>query len=99
MIYHGQYFPSIAAVAQRLREISENVEGECDVRLQVYPGGNTGIMSWTVRFGPSDYDQDHTGFWGASAVPGVYNGKPKRFGSRDVARDLIEQARDHYASR
>ena len=82
-------FPSIAAVAARLRDISMNVEGECDVRLQVYPDGE-----WAVRWGDSQYDQDHRGYWGASSVPGVVRGTVKRFNSRDVARDLIDQAKD-----
>lgn len=38
----------------------------------------------------SSYDLDHRGFWGASSVPG----SGARFSSRDVARDLIDQARD-----
>lgn len=80
-------FPSIKAVAVELLTINREVDDECDVRLQVYPDG-----SWAVRFGASDYDQDHHGFWGASCVPG---GR-RRFMSRDVARDLIDQAREQY---
>jgi hypothetical protein len=86
-------FPSIAAVAAELRGINANVEGECDVRLQVWPDGE-----WIVRSGDSSYDQDHRGFWGASSVPGVNRGRASRFDSRSVARDLIEQARDQHAS-
>jgi hypothetical protein len=94
-------FPSIDAVARALRDVSANVEcdppvdGEpsgCDVRLQVYPEG-----VWWIRYGLSDYDQDHRGYWGASSVPGVVNGVVQRFRSREVARDLIEQARESYA--
>jgi hypothetical protein len=85
-------FPSIESVAKELQNISANVEGECDVRLQVYEDGQ-----WAVRWGASDYDTDHNGFWGASSVPGVVAGVVKRFNSRDVARDLIEQAREQYA--
>ena len=86
-------FPSIKNVAANLRDINANVEGECDVRLQVYPNGE-----WAVRFGLSDYDQDHRGFWGASCVPGVNErGTVQRFNSLDIARDLVEQARDDYA--
>jgi len=84
-------FPSIAAVAAELRAINANVEGECDVRLQVWDDGQ-----WCIRFGLSDYDPDHRGYWGASAVPGV-GGKdmqPRRFNSRAVAQELIEQARE-----
>ena len=92
-------FPSIHHVAMALREINGDVgvgEGpdefgdfeQCDVRLQVYNDG-----TWAIRVGSSDYDQDHHGYWGASCVPG---GR-KRFQSRDVARDLIDQARDAHA--
>jgi len=86
-------FPSIKNVAQELRLISANVEGECDVRLQVYPDG-----SWWVRYGDSSYDQDHRGYWGASCVPGCGGRKnqPKRFQSIEVAKDLIEQVKDHF---
>lgn len=93
--YKGQRFPCIQNVAHDLREISQNVDGECDVRLQVYPGKE----GWVIRVGDSQYDHDHTGFWGASSVPGVNKGRPTRFNSTDVTRDLIEQAKDMYASR
>lgn len=81
-------FPSIAHVADVLRAVNETVEGICDVRLQVYPNG-----LWAVRTGLPDYDQDLRGYWGASYVPG----DRRRFNSRDVARDLIEQAREMHA--
>lgn len=85
-------FPSIESVATELRGINANVEGECDVRLQVWPDGE-----WAVRWGPSDYDQDHRGYWGASSVPGVNRkGQVSRFDSRAVARDLIEQAKEQF---
>lgn len=88
-------FPSIAHVAHDLRlinaeqiEESDNEDEQgIDVRLRVYDGG------WQILSGLSDYDQDHRGFWGCSSVPG--NGK--RFRSEEIARDLIEQARDHHA--
>ncbi len=57
-----------------------------DVRLQVYPDG-----SWALRTGLSDYDQDHRGFWGASSISW------DRQDLSSLARDLIEQARDHKA--
>ena len=85
-------FPSIAAVAAALRNVNANVEDTCDVRLQVYPDGQ-----WALRWGDSQYDQDHRGYWGGSAVPGVVNGVAKRFDSKATARDLLEQCRDHYA--
>lgn len=81
-------FPSVRAVASALVAINRGVDSDCDVRLQVYPDG-----AWAVRFGLSDYDLDHRGYWGSSGVPG---GR-RRFRSRDVARDLLDQAKDHYA--
>ena len=87
-------FPSIKAVAEGLRDINMNVEGECDVRLQVYEDGQ-----WALRFGLSDYDQDHRGFWGASCVPGTdeKTGITHRFDSVELAKDLLEQVKDHHA--
>lgn len=84
-------FPSIRNVALVLARLNREIEASdegCDVRLQVYPDG-----TWNVHWGPSDYDQDHRGFWGASGIPG---GK-RRFRSREIARDLINQAKDAYA--
>jgi hypothetical protein len=88
-------FPSINDVAAELRVINKNTlepddadEG-IDVRLQVYLDSR-----WEIRGGASDYDQDHHGYWGASSVPG----NNRRFDSKDVARDLIEQAREHKAT-
>lgn len=85
-------FPSIAAVAKALRAAQRETDwrdGEepwRDVRLQVYENG-----AWAIRFGPSDYDLDHRGFWGASSIP------KGRFRSFDVAREIISQARDQRA--
>ena len=91
-------FPKIDEVAAELRRINKNDAGEpehgeedasIDVRLQVYPDGQ-----WAVRWGDSQYDQDHRGFWGSSSVPG----DNRRFDSKDIARDLIDQAREHKAT-
>jgi hypothetical protein len=81
-------FPSIASVAAELRAINANVEGYCDVRLQVYDDGQ-----WAVRYGDSQYDTDHRGWWGYSSVPG----DGRRFNSTDMARDLVNQCREHNA--
>jgi hypothetical protein len=88
-------FPSIKSVAAELRGINKEAGAghdydeysSVDVRLQVYEDG-----AWAVRWGSSDYDQDHRGYWGASSVPG----NNRRFHSEDVARDLIDQAKDSY---
>jgi len=87
-------FPSIKDVRRELTLVNANVEGECDVRLQVYEDG-----AWVIRSGLSDYDQDHHGFWGASCVPGVGGRRmrPRRFNATNVARDLIDQAREMQA--
>lgn len=91
-------FPNINDVAGELRRINKQESGEpehgeddswIEVRLQVYPDGQ-----WAVRWGDSQYDQDHRGFWGASSVPG----DNRRFDSKDIARDLIEQAREQKAT-
>jgi len=84
-------FPSIKSVASELYLINMNVEGECDVRLQVWDD-----EQWIIRTGDSQYDQDHRGYWGSSCVPGVVNGIVKRFRSRDIAKDLLEQVKDQY---
>lgn len=87
-------FPKIDEVASELRAINKQQsapdgdDGGIDVRLQVYPDGD-----WAVRGGLSDYDQDHRGYWGASSVPG----DNRRFDSKALARDLIDQAKEHHA--
>jgi hypothetical protein len=88
-------FPSINDVSAELRRINkqesaeDDDDGGIDVRLQVMPDS-----TWTVNWGLSDYDQDHHGYWGSSSVPG----DNRRFDSKDIARDLIEQAREHKAT-
>lgn len=79
-------FPTIRELTQDLigikRWLRDNDIGETDIRLQVVDGG------WATHTGDSSYDQDHRGFWGASCIDRTTN-------CRDLARDLIEQARDH----
>ena len=92
-------FPKIDEVAAALRNVNkmqlpddaddDGEGGGIDVRLQVYPDGD-----WAVRWGSSDYDQDHRGYWGASSVPG----DNRRFDSKALARDLIEQAKEQRAT-
>jgi len=86
-------FPTIPEVAAELRRINSSVETEddegVDVRLQVHPDGG-----WNVHWGDSSYDQDHRGYWGSSSVPG----DNRRFSSKDVARDLIDQAKEQKAT-
>ena len=58
-----------------------------DVRLQVLDDGR-----WAVHVCPSDYDQDHRGYWGASCLS--YD----RQNLTDLARDLISQCADAIAN-
>ena len=96
-------FPSIASVRSALAAEKRSLRKFCsrddllsedggpaftDVRLQVYEDG-----SWSIRTGSSDYDQDHRGHWGASSLS--YD----RENLRDLARDLLEQAKEHALAR
>ena len=89
------HFPSIAELAAELRAINRdhrqdiladplNVESILDVRLQVFDG-------WQVWSGDPQYDIDHRGYWGCGTLDG------KRFNSKELAKDLIGQAREQYA--
>ena len=79
---------NIRETAVYLRALSAEMDSECDVRLQLYDDG-----SWCLRSGPSDYDQDHGGYWGASCVPGA----GQAFNADEAAKDLWEQALDAQA--
>lgn len=81
-------FPSIKDVATELRYVNQyDIEKgeETDIRLQVKEDG-----FWSIHIGPSDYDLDHLGFWGSSELDGL------RFDAVEVARDLVEQAKEQY---
>ena len=91
-------WPSIKAVANDLRVerdglrsmfrpndpdlADEDGNSGTDCRLQVSEEG------WSVHTGLADYDQDHRGYWGASWLP---YGRANLY---ELARDLIDQARD-----
>ena len=81
-------FPTIRELTRDLigikRWLQANGIDETDIRLQVVDGG------WSTHTGDSSYDQDHRGFWGASFIDRTTN-------CRDLARDLIDQAREHEA--
>ncbi len=66
----------------------DGCEARIDVRLQVYPSDLGG--TWAIRWGLSDYDQDHRGAWGASCVSLEDDAEALE----ETARDLLEQARD-----
>lgn len=54
---------AVARALQNVVALLDETNPDTDVRLQVYPNGE-----WAVRYGPSDYDQDHRGHWGAASV-------------------------------
>lgn len=82
-------FPSIKDVAADLRDVKRAILGDdipdTDVRLQVESSG-----AWTIHTGDPCYDTDHRGFWGAGSID-------RRTNCRDLACDLIDQAKDHAA--
>jgi len=84
--------PSIVSVRSALKDVRDDIQGEVeavDVRLQVYPDG-----AWAIRVGPSDYDLDHHGWFGAGSVS-----PDDKIRDLDAsARDLIDQIRDAKAS-
>jgi hypothetical protein len=97
MKYRGLEFPSVRAVASMLRaendyirrtfpvdRLSEDFGG--DVRLQVLDSG-----TWELWTGDSQYDTDHRGYWGSASL----NGEP--FDSMAMARQLIDDCKEHYA--
>lgn len=77
------------------------VAGGADVRLRVYssqdpagaPPRSEEDMAWQVLCGPSDYDQDHRGYWGASSV----SSDMEEAALYAVASDLIDQVGEHMA--
>ena len=81
-------FPTIRELARDLAEIKRwlRCEGidETDIRPQVRESG------WCTHTGDPCYDQDHRGWWGESYIGRSTN-------CRQLARDLIDQARDHAA--
>jgi hypothetical protein len=83
-------FPCIKAVAAELHDAKRWCEpgndNEVEVRLQVTASG------WAVRVGDPQYDTDHSGYWGAGTVAPKTN-------CRELARDLVEQAKDDHAQR
>lgn len=94
-------FPSIESVAAALRHANSDIDRRdvereqkadpdysgVDVRLQVYDSGE-----FAIRVCDSSYDQDHRGYWGAGTLDG------KRFDSRGMARELLEQCKEQHAT-
>ncbi len=90
-------FPSVTEVKQALQVVkleakrlaAQAKEGDnpedlyIEVRLQVYDEGG-----WQLHTGSTQYDDDHTGFWGNDHV-----GPDSDL--REIAEGLIEEARDY----
>lgn len=89
-------FPSIRDLTAALRAErdsldgteGEDSDGTVDVRLQVSSDG------WTIHTGDASYDQDHRGWWGASCL----SHQDSASDLKSLARDLIDQAKDHQAT-
>lgn len=80
-------YPTIADLAAELREVKlwcERGENLC-VRLQVSERG------WVLLTGDPQNDTDNTGWWGEGMLCRSSN-------SRDLARDLIQEAREDRAT-
>lgn len=95
-------FPSIRDVARALRDLNGRAAHERSIALASgdEPNEEFGILDvrlqvtdddWTIWDGDPSYDTDHRGFWGSTSLDG------RRFNSRDVARDLINEAREAHA--
>lgn len=86
-------WPTIEAIATAIRVVNRTARPDTDdgidVRLQVYPDGQ-----WSLRWGPSDFDLDHRGYWGSSSVPGWNH----QINARAIARDLKSQAQEQHAT-
>lgn len=88
MNVRGLQFPHVDAIAKALANVRKVIDGECDVRLQVYDNGD-----WAIRYGSADYDQDHRGYWGASAIDTGTTDEDLRY----TAIDLLDQAEEQHA--
>lgn len=82
-------FPHVDEVTRALANVRKVIDGECDVRLQVYEDGD-----WAIRYGLSDYDQDHQGYWGASSIDADTSDEALRY----TAIDLIDEAEEQYSA-
>ncbi len=88
MNVRGLEFPKVAEIAAALANVQKGIAAECDVRLQVYADG-----AWIIRYGSSDCDQDHRGYWGAASIDPDTTAEDLRF----TAINLLEQAEEQYA--
>lgn len=85
-------FPTIAVVASTLRDISTAAAKDTRVLLRVAPDG-----SWAVQ-AEKESPKVKGGHLAAAVVP-AGNGKPRRFASTEIARDLIRDVKDAFTAR
>lgn len=85
-------FPSIPNVAKAVRTLSASCRGETTVQLLV---SRSEVGAWELVPGEQRISAIHDHCWvGVARVPGQNKaGRPHRFRSEDVARDLIAQAK------
>lgn len=95
----GVGFPSIRRLTEALGDVSREMDTPTppdpdgfdqqglEVRLQVVDG------SWQLHTGDPQYDTDYRGVWGAGALTGRESVRE----TRDLAKQLIEEARDQMA--
>lgn len=70
----------------------ENGEnGACDVRISLHVDDD-GDVTWAGCWGDPQYDNDHRGFWGS----GCLSSKDNAEDIESLARELMDQALDHY---
>lgn len=77
--------PKLQVVTRELKEIQDIVKSddlnEVDVRLNVHTRG------WCVMYGDPGFDQDHSGYWGASTINTGMTQEELQL----VANDLLDQ--------
>ncbi len=84
-------FPAIAEIALSLLDIQKLSETEVvEVRLQLFKDS-----TWRIHTGLSDYDLDHHGFWGGSAITREMTEQDLQ----GIAQELIEQATEDFHQR
>lgn len=86
-------WPTIKQLASVLSDLKGDIDDSykdeagnvgIEVRLQVREDG------WDIHTGDPQYDNDHRGWWGSGFLQ-------RRTNSRELAKELREQARDAHA--
>jgi hypothetical protein len=87
--------PKRREVAEALRDLDWSFPDETTediaIRLQVFRDGD-----WCLHQGEAGFDTDHRGVWGASEVRCRKDGRLGINAAGELARDLLEQARDQW---